>query len=138
MYASDAYFIIPKQFLPFEKWNPAEWYLEVIGARGSGVGYMFGVMAQAVLGLDWLELVLRGGVLALLFAFLHRWYVRNALGFWPTLFYLFVSIWSYYTFRGTTFWFVHFLIYQFLPVLIVAKLIEVILTRSRARIVQAG
>jgi hypothetical protein len=113
IYVSDLYLIIPSQLLPFEKWDPAEWYLDVIGARGTGVGFMFGVMAQAVLGLDWAELVARGALLGHVSALLHRWYVRRARRFWPTLLYLFVGIWAYYTVRATSFYLVHFVVYQF-------------------------
>jgi len=124
VYASDLYILIPQQLLPFEKIDPSVWYLEVLGARDTGVGFMFGVMSQAVLGLDWLELAFRGALLGALFAGLHRWYVRHARSFWATLFYLFVAIWSYYTFRATSFWFMHFIVYQFIPVIVVAKTIE--------------
>ena len=131
IYASDLYLVIPSQILPFEKWDPAEWYLEVIGARGTGVGFMFGVMAQAVLGFDWIELVARGALLGLLGALLHRWYVRRARRFWPTAFYLFVGIWSYYTFRATSFFLVHFVVYQFVSVMVVVALLNVALWRRR-------
>jgi len=40
---------------------------------------------------------------------------------------LFVGVWTYYTFRATSFWFVYFILYQFLPVMIVAWLLEVAL-----------
>ena len=36
------------------------WYLGLIGLCDSDVRFMFGVMAQAVVGFDWFELV--GGV----------------------------------------------------------------------------
>ena len=131
IYVSDLYLVIPSQVLPFEKWDPSEWYLEVIGARGTGVGYMFGVMAQAVLGFDWIELVARGALLGLLAALLHRWYVRRARRFWPTAFYAFVGIWSYYTVRATSFYLVHFVVYQFVSVMVVVALLNVALWRRR-------
>lgn len=132
VYVSDLYLVIPKQLLPFEKIDPALWYLDVMGARGSGVGFMFGVMSQAALGFDWVELVLRGAVLGALFGLLHGWYVRHAASFWATLLYLFITIWAYYTFRATTFWFVHFIVYQFVPFLLGATLIITVLERVRA------
>src|SRR5262245_37649813 len=131
IYVSDLYLVIPSQLLPFYKWDPAEWYLEVIGARGAGVGFMFGVMAQAVLGFDWTELVARGALLGLLGAVLHRWYVRRARRFWPTIFYAFVGIWSYYTSRATSFFLVHFVVYQFVSVMVVVALLNVALWRRR-------
>jgi hypothetical protein len=131
VYASEAYMFIPSQFLPFEKIDPAGWYIDVIGQSGLGVGFMFGVMSQAAVGLGWIELVLRGVALAACLALLHRWYVRRAVRFWPTLFYVFISIWIYYTFRATTFWNIYFIVYRFLPVFVAAKVLEALLSRSR-------
>ena len=131
IYLSELYLIIPSQLLPFYKWDPAEWYLEVIGLRGTGVGFMFGVMAQAVLGFDWAELIARGALLGLLTALLHRWYVQRARRFWPTALYLFVGIWVYYTFRATSFFLVHFILYQFVSVMMVATLLHLALRRWR-------
>ena len=116
LYFIDLYLEIPSRILPFEKVDPAQWLLDVIGLRNSGVGFMFGVMSQAAVGFGWIELVLRGVLLGALFAAFHRWYIRNASRFWVTVLYLFVSIWSYYTFRATTFWFVHSIVYRFVPV----------------------
>jgi hypothetical protein len=133
IYLSDLYMVVPSQLLPFIKWDPAEWYLDVIGARGSGVGFMFGVMAQAVLGLDWLELIARGIALGSLFAVLHRWYVRRAHRMWPTLFYLFVAAWSYYTLRATSFYFVAFVVYHFLPVMVLVSGLRMAMSAAAAR-----
>jgi hypothetical protein len=131
VYFTDLYLLIPSQLLPFEKVDPSEWYLDVIGQRNTGIGYMFGVMAQAAVGFGRIELAVRGAVLGLVLALLHRWYVRHSTGYWATLFYLFVSIWTYYTFRATTFWFVHFIVYEFVPVMLAAKLLELLFQRTR-------
>jgi hypothetical protein len=131
IYAADFYLEIPSQILPFQKIDPSNWYIEIIGQSGGLTGFMFGVMSQAVLGLGWAELALRGFILALLLALLHRWYVRHATQLWPTLFYLFVAIWIYYTMRATTFWFVYYIVYRFLPVLLAAKFVEILLSRVR-------
>jgi hypothetical protein len=129
LYVSDLYFPIPSQFLPFEKIDPSSWYIDLIGETGSGTGYMFGVMSQAALGLDWVELVVRGMLLAVGLALLQRWYVRRRTSFWATLFTLFISIWSYYSLRASTFYFVYFVIYNFLPAMVAAKLIERLVSR---------
>lgn len=131
IYVSDFYYPIPSQFLPFQKVDPGAWYLEVLGMAASGVGFMFGVMAEASVGFDWIELVLRGAALAAFLAYLHRWYVRRALRFWPTLLYLFVMIWTYYSVRASSFYFLYFIIYHFLPVLLMAKLLERLFSRAR-------
>lgn len=132
IYAVDLYLEIPRQLLPFEKIDPAIWYLGVLGIHDLSIGFAFGVMAQAVLGFGWIELIARGAALGLFYGALHRWYVKRAARLWPTLFYVFVSIWSFYSFRATTFWFVHFVVYQFVPFFAVVKLTEAALERKRA------
>jgi hypothetical protein len=107
VYVIDLYLMIPHQLLPFEKIDPAQWYLEIIGLANGHTGFMFGVMAEAVVGWGRIELMLRGALLAAVLALFHRWYARHAAGFWSTLLYLFVSLWTYYTFRATTFWFLY-------------------------------
>ncbi|MGH9419933.1 MAG: hypothetical protein ACRD3J_08170 [Thermoanaerobaculia bacterium] len=129
VYVSDFYLEIPSQFLPFEKIDPSSWYIDLIGQTGAGVGYMFGVMSQAAVGFDWIELVVRGAVLAGCLALMHRWYVRRSRRFWPTLLYLFISIWAYYTFRASTFYFVYFVIYHFVPVFLATRLLEKLVSR---------
>jgi hypothetical protein len=118
VFAGEAFLIIPSQLLPFEKWYPAEWYLEVIGIRGQGLGYMFGVLSHAEIGLGWLELVLRGAVLAFAFGLFHRYYARHASSFWATYFYLFLAVWAYYTFRASTFEIIYVIVYRFVPVIV--------------------
>ncbi|MEA2336254.1 MAG: hypothetical protein QOE82_261, partial [Thermoanaerobaculia bacterium] len=129
VYVSDFYFPVPSQFLPFQKIDPGAWYIDVIGQTGAGIGYMFGVMSQAAIGLDWIEVAFRGAILAACLALMHRWYVRHALGFWPTLFYLFVSVWIYYTMRASTFYFLYNIVYQFLPLMVLTRLVDVLLRR---------
>ncbi|HSY52597.1 MAG TPA: hypothetical protein VLC46_27605 [Thermoanaerobaculia bacterium] len=136
LYVSDVYFPIPSQFLPFEKIDPSTWYIDLIGQTGQGVGFMFGVMSQAALGLDWIELVLRAAVIAAVLAILQRWYAHRAKYFWPTLFSLFVSIWAYYSMRASTFFFIYFLVYHFIPVILAVKILERLLGRMSDRRVE--
>ncbi|HEV2718821.1 MAG TPA: hypothetical protein VG323_02290 [Thermoanaerobaculia bacterium] len=138
IHVSDFYMAIPSQLLPFTKLEPSTWYAGVIGLGDTGVGLMFGVLAQAAVGWDWIELVLRGVALGVVFALLHRWYVRHAAQLWPTLFYLFVTVWAYYTYRATSFWFVYLIVYQFLPAMVAAKLIELSLQRVLVRRVESA
>src|SRR5262249_48808810 len=130
---SDFYLPIPSQLLPFEKIDPSSWYIDLIQDNGSGVGYMFGVMSQAALGFDWIELVVRAALLALMLALLQSWYVRHPTSFGRTLFCLFASIWTYYSVRASTFYFLYFLIYHFVPVLLATKALERMLSRAGRR-----
>lgn len=129
--AAEVLLLIPSQVLPFEKIEPGTWYIDVIGQTGQGIGFMYGVISQSVLGLGWMELVLRGMALGASLALLHRWYVSRAAHFWPTVFYAFVTIWTYYTFRWMTFSILFYILYRFVPVFVGAKAIELALSRVR-------
>lgn len=93
----------PQQIVGFEKVRAADWYVKVLGVEDTGVGYMWGVISQAIIGLDWFELVLRGCLLGFVLAKAHRWYARHSSGFYANLFYIWLCVHSYYTFRDTTF-----------------------------------
>ena len=53
-------------------------------------------------------------------------YVRRARRFWPTVLYLFVGIWVYYTFRATSFYLLHFVLYQFVSVAVLTALLGMV------------
>lgn len=111
----------PQQLLPFEKVSGAEWYLRQIGFSGKGVGCMWGVISQSIVGLDWIELFFRGSILGLVLAKLHRWYVRNESGFIETLFYVYLCLKVYYTFRDTTFSILANIIWEVIPFYVLLK-----------------
>jgi len=123
LYISDLYMVIPKQLLPFTKIDPSQWYLEVIGQQDAGVGYMFGVLSQAVIGAGWLELLLRGALLGFLFAKLHRWFIHHGSAFSTTIIYTWLCVWCHYTYRSTTFYKVSDLLLHVLPVLWIMRVV---------------
>ena len=75
------------------------------------------VVAQAIVGLDWIELVVRGLVLVLCSPS-STVGIRRQDSYWATVFYLCMCLWCYYTFRGSTFYFAYHILYRFLPLLI--------------------
>ncbi len=131
LYLCDILKFIPQQLLPFPKVEPSEWYLELIGQKESGTGLMFGVLAHAVIGLDWMELVLRGALLGYIFALIHRWYVRRSSSFWITLLYLWLCIFSYYTVRAGTFYFASVTFHRFIILIFLVKFGKILLLISR-------
>jgi hypothetical protein len=118
VYAADALRLVPSQLLGVQKIEPSDWYLEQLGVTTPGVGMMFGVMGQAAIGYGPIELLLRGSMLGLLFALVHRAYARRAGGFWVTMLYLYLCLWSYYTIRASSFYFVYVIVYRFLPTML--------------------
>ena len=118
VYAADALRLVPSQALGVQKIEPSDWYLEQLGVTTPGVGMMFGVMGQAAIGYGPIELLFRGSILGLLFALVHRVYARRARGFWATMLYLYLCLWSYYTIRASSFYFVYVIVYRFLPTML--------------------
>jgi hypothetical protein len=131
IYFSDFYRLIPSQLLPFYKWDPSEWYLDVLGIRGTGQGYMFGVIAQSVIGFGYAELVVRAVLLALFYAFAHRIYRRYSRSFWVTIAYVFILSWAYYAFRSTSFDILYRLVYYFLPAWLLVKLLTIVVSKVK-------
>ena len=116
LYISDFLMPVPQQLLPVRKIEPSEWYREIKGIDDY-MGFMFGVIAQSVIGFGLLELALRGAVVGAIFAFAGRWYTRHSSRFLHTLFYVWLCVWSYYTFRASTFYLLSPIIYRVLPAL---------------------
>jgi hypothetical protein len=132
LFFSDLYFLVPSQLLPFEKIDPSAWYLNAAGIEG--VGLMFGAVGQAVLGFDWPEIFVRGILLGAIAAMLHRWYVRRYRNWWVNMFYLFVSVWTYYSMRQTSFASLYFIVYWFVPSYLSVELVALLLRKTRARL----
>jgi hypothetical protein len=130
LYVSDFLMPVPQQLLPVKKIEPSQWYLDVRGIKDQ-TGYMFGVIAQSVIGFGLLELALRGAILGLLFAWAQRWYTRCSSRFLPTLIYVWLCVWSYYTFRASTFYLLSPIIYRLLPVVAVIYFGERLTRRLR-------
>jgi len=132
LFFSDFYFLVPSQLLPFEKIDPSAWYLNAAGI--DGVGLMFGAVGQAVLGFDWPEIFVRGILLGAIAALLHRWYVRRYRSWWVNMFYLFVSVWTYYSMRQTSFASLYFIVYWFVPTFLSVELVAMLLRKTRTRV----
>lgn len=116
LYINDFINILPpQQIMPFEKIPASEWYLREIGQSGTGQGFMWGVISQSIVGWDWLELVLRGAILGYILARIHRWYIKHQAEFLGTLFYTFLCVKVYYTFRDTTFSLLANLVWEIIP-----------------------
>jgi len=130
LFFSDFYRLVPSQILPFRKWDPADWYKDEVYeyVSAAGMGFMFGIVAQSVLGFDWLELAVRGVLLALFYAAAHRFWRRYSGSFWATIAYLFVLSWAYYAFRASSFEILYRLVYYLLPTALLVKLLTAVVS----------
>jgi len=114
LYVSDLLMPVPRQMLPITKIDPSIWYRDIKGYN-KNTGYMFGVISQSVIGFGLLEPALRGALIGIHFAWAHRWHLSRSSGFLPTLVYAWLCVWSYYTFRASTFYLLAPIIYQLPP-----------------------
>ena len=112
--------IIPSQLLPFQKIDLSLWYVDVIGNNGT-TGYMFGVIAQSVIGWGWPELFVRGVFLGWALGLFHRAYLRRQTDFTWTMLYTFVTVWSFYTYRSNTLSPLVMIVYWFVPATLMVK-----------------
>lgn len=121
----DLTFLIPRQLLPFEKFDGAQWYYTNYGSFPGF--FMYNPICQSLVGFGWVELLLRGFLLGWIFGKIHQWYVRKGGTFWPTLFYLWMTMWGYYTIRGPSLGFLVEILQTFLSLFILVKIAEFIL-----------
>jgi len=131
LYFADFVRFIPQQILPFAKVDQAEWYLGEIGIRGSGSGYMFGVLSEAAVGFGVLELLFRGFFLGAILAGIHNWYFRRRTSFWPLVFYIWCCVTVYYTYRAGTLYSLSFILTYFVPAYLLYRLCKYVITRSK-------
>jgi len=131
--AFDVLVLIPQQLLPFEKVDPQKWYHRELADT---IGFfMVNPIGQAILGFDWIELILRGAGLGVFFGWLHRWYAHRPDGFWRVWVYLWLTIFAYYAIRATTFILLYWIMYRVVPALLgvwlLSRGIEFVMQRWR-------
>jgi hypothetical protein len=113
----------PSQVLPFQKYDPAAWYVNTFypEAAESGAGLAFGVIAQGAIGLRWIELVIRGALLGYAFGALHRYFSRNSNRFWVVVLYLWLTVWCYQSFRNQSFILLTYILQWFITLVLVVE-----------------
>ena len=117
----------PSQILPFQKIEASDWYLVHQGYKDSGTGFMWGVISQSLIGFGYLELLLRALFLAILGKYLHNKIRVDTINFYQILFYVFLCLKAYYTFRNTTLGIIPFVAYEFIPFLFIIFLLELVI-----------
>ena len=133
-YYADFAALLPQQIAPFVKVDPSVWYVNTFypeyAAQGGGLA--FGTMAEAVLTGGWFSAAVRGGLLGLCFAALHRFYIR-CQSYWALVFYVWVTTLSYQSFRATTFYLLALFAFRFLPVMLGVKFAAAALNSAARR-----
>jgi hypothetical protein len=130
-YFADLLALVPQQLLAIRKISPADWYIETfyLPAAQRGMGFVFGTVAEAIVGNGAADLVWRGAVIGLVFAWLHRRVVLRP-GYWWFAYYVFMTALSYQSFRNTTFYFLVLSFYRFLVPLLVIEVVAALIRRT--------
>lgn len=136
IYFGDFISVIPQQLLPFAKRLKAEWYLNAYypeyAARGGGMA--FGVVAEAITGWGWIELVVRGVLVGAVFGFIHRRFTSRPITLWQLAFYLWLLVWSYQLVRNSTFGLLQWAEYHFLLPVIAVWILHYLAWPARHRL----
>ena len=124
--------LVPQQIAPYAKFDANVWYVNTFfpDYAAAGGALAFGVIAQSVLTGGWISAMIRGATLGLLFAAIHRVYVRHAARFWVFVFYVWLTTLSYQSFRATSLFLVPVFVYQFMVVMIAVKITASLLDRA--------
>jgi hypothetical protein len=127
--------VIPQQLLPFEKIDPATWYVSTFfrDYYDAGGGLAFGVVAQAVVGGGLLDVMARGAILGWLLGWLHRATARHATALWAIVAYIWCSVLIYNAFRNTTFCLLPMFLYRLLPVVLAVTALVALAPSRQAR-----
>lgn len=134
-YVADFFALIPQQIVPFQKVDVAVWYAKTFYPEyaENGGGFAFGAIAESALGLGWFDALWRGAIVGVAFGWLFAFVNRRPRGLWGYAFYIWVLIFSYQCFRGTTFALLPRAFYQFLLLAIWIRLLAQILTLFTAK-----
>jgi hypothetical protein len=123
----------PQQFFAIEKTSASQWYMTLIGAPDTGQGFMWGVITQCLVGLDWPEVILRGTILGFVLAKIHEWYARRQDYIIPNIVYIYLCVRVYYTFRDTTGALLTILIWEILVFYVLYRILTLVFGATKRR-----
>jgi hypothetical protein len=127
LYTVDLGRLIPQQLLPFEKLDSSQWYVTTLYPEfaQAGGGLAFGAVAESAAGLGALEALVRGGLLGSLFALGHALLTAPARRSLLSLSaYVWLVVFSYHSFRDTTFSLVARFAFNAVPALALVAIVE--------------
>ena len=131
---NDFFLLIPSQFLDSYKWSTSDWYLEIIGLTGTGVGMMFGIIAQGIIGHGYIELLILGLLVGVLITSLAYFFNKHNEKLVMSIGFVFIATKSYYIYRAGFGYIIYFLIYNFVPFLLLFQTLKYIID-NRLKIV---
>jgi len=136
LYWADLARLVPQQLVPFDKIDPAAWYVTRFFPEyaAAGGGLAFGTITEAAITGGTVSALLRGAALGVCFATVHRACLRHAGSFWGFVFYIWLLTLCYQSFRNTTFSLGVLIGYRFLPVVVAVTMLTALL----ATIIRVG
>jgi hypothetical protein len=122
-FASDLLALVPQQLVSVAKVSPPSWYMKTFfpEAAERGIGFCFGTVSESIVGGGLPDAVARGAALALIFGAIHRFISKHRPGAWWFIFYVWLTVMAYNSFRMTTFYLLLRVVYDFLPIVILVK-----------------
>lgn len=128
-YLGDLLAVLPQQLAPYTKFDPATWYVTTFFPEyaAAGGGLAFGVIAESLLTGGLISAAARGAFLGLLFAGIHRLYVRHPRQLWIFVFYVWMTTLSYQAFRASTLYLLVPFVYRFLVVMFAVRIAAALL-----------
>lgn len=126
-YIADIARLFPQQLLPFEKIDPSHWYVTMFEPDYAelGGGLAFGAVAESAAGFGVAEAFVRGALLGGLFAWAHGFLTSRGRGsFICLVVYIWLVVFSYNSFRDTTFVLLARFVFHLLPALVLIKLAQ--------------
>jgi len=132
VYIGDFLRIWPQQLSPITKIDQSEWYLKVIGYAGEGVGFTFGAVAEGVIGFGLPQLFFQGLLLGWVLAKIHNACAKRAGKLLWLLFYVWFCTKVYVSFRSSTFYWLTYVAYDFLPYVVVLNILRFAINGARS------
>jgi hypothetical protein len=104
-YFADLARMVPEQLAPGGQIDPSQWYVQSFypAYAERGGGFAFGAISECIVGMGWIDVIWRGLLVGWVFGSLHHLFVTREKTFWNYAFYLWATVFSYQTFRVTTF-----------------------------------
>lgn len=123
--------LVPQQVLPFEKIDPASWYVTTFYPEyaAQGGGFAFGMLAEAALSGGSVPALIRGLVLGtVLSGALNLLTKRSSI--WSYIIYVWLVISVYQSFRDTTFTLFGRFFFQLAPAVLLCAIVAALLRRG--------
>lgn len=105
IYFSDVVRMAPPALFRSEQTDPSQWYVRNFypAYAEQGGGFAFGAISESIVGLGLFDVIWRALLVGWAFGTIRRVFVSGNNSFWNYIFYLWATVFSYQTFRVTTF-----------------------------------